>query len=879
MSKALSLDPGAIRRQGEVHLRPIPVNAYRASIDDEVARFGPEALIRILHDMLLVRAFETMLDRVKRGGEYHGIRYHHPGPAHLAIGQEAAAVGEAFLLGPDDHIYGSHRSHAEIIAKGLSTIAVADEDVLRCIMETYLGGDILQVVERHLPADDVLTRAIQFLLYGLLAEIFGRRTGFNRGMGGSMHAFFPPFGIYPNNAIVGASAGIAAGAALFKKLQTAPSLTPRDVGAGYPLGDARPRSLTPRRGGLAIANIGDGAIGSGPVWEALNFAAMRQFHTLWEEGYRGSLTPRSGGLPIIFCFINNFYAMGGQAVGETGGYDHLSRIGAAFNPENMHAETVDGNNPLAVVDAIRRKREVVESGNGPVLLDIQCYRQSGHSASDANVYRSREEIEAWRAVDPIVEYGERLQVGTALSGRAILDAATVERLAEQADELVADVFRLAVDPEISPRLDLGKDPDAIAKLMFSNTLRDPPSTPSPDLLIPLDDCSRVRQLATVARGFVPASPVARGSVPAAKAITLRDALFEAIAHHLAHDQLLIAYGEENREWGGAFGVYRGLAEMVPYHRLFNTAISEAAIIATAVGYALEGGRALVELMYADFIGRAGDELFNQLAKWQAMSGGVLQLPVVVRVSVGARYGAQHSQEWTALLAQIPGLKIVYPATPYDAKGLMASALSGSDPVIFFESQRLYDTPELFHEGGVPREYYRVDIGEPNVKRPGKHSVRSGSHSVGSGSDLTILTVGATLYRALETADRLAADFGIEAEVIDARSLVPFNYEPILASVKKTGRILLTSDASERGSYLATLAANIQEFAFDDLDAPVTIVGARNWIAPPAEMEKDYWPQPQHLLDAIHTRLLPLPGYTAGTRDNLARRIEAARRGV
>jgi 2-oxoisovalerate dehydrogenase E1 component len=196
---------------------------------------------------------------------------------------------------------------------------------------------------------------------------------------------------------------------------------------------------------------------------------------------------------------------------------------------------------------------------------------------------------------------------------------------------------------------------------------------------------------------------------------------------------------------------------------------------------------------------------------------------------------------------------------------MASALSGSDPVVFFESQRLYDTVELFKWDGVPRDFYRIPIGEPDIKRPGK--------------DLTIVTIGATLYRAIEAADRLSAEFGIEAEVIDARSLVPFDYEPLLASIRRTGRTLLTSDACERGSYLATLAANIQELAFDYLDAPVTIVGAPNWIAPPAEMEKEYWPQPEWLLDAVHTRLLPLTGYIAHRPESRERRIDAARRGV
>lgn len=823
MPKALVVDPETTRRPGRIDVRPIPINAYAVPFAEEIERLGAARLLRVLRDMLLVREFETMLDRLKRGDTYHGVRYNHLGPAHLSIGQEAAAVGQALVLGLDDHILGSHRSHAEIIAKGLSAIRQENEGRLQRAMEGYLGGNTLRVVETHLRAPDLETRGTQFLLYGLLAEIFGRRTGFNRGMGGSMHAFFPPFGIYPNNAIVGGSAGIAAGAALFKKLSRGP--------------------------GIVIANIGDGATGCGPVWEAMNFAGMRQMKTLWEPPYRG-------GLPVIFSFMDNFYAMGGQTVGETMSYDRLSRIGAAFNEDSLHAETVDGNDPLAVADAVRRKRRILEAGDGPALLDIQCYRQSGHSASDAGSYRSREEFDAWRAVDPIEEFAGKLRTA------GLLNDARRDEMHAWAVERVSEVCRLAVDPAISPRLDLDATPSAIADLMFSNEERDLAGAPSAPLVVPLEQSTRLRQIAGLSRSGVDEQGA---RLPAGKAVTMRDALFEAIAHHVARDERLVVYGEENRDWDGAFAVYRGLTELLPYHRLFNAPISEAAIIATAVGYALEGGRALVELMYADFMGRAGDEIFNQLPKWQAMSGGSLRMPVVCRVSVGNKYGAQHSQEWTALAAHLPGLKVVFPATPYDAKGLMASALAGDDPVIFFESQRLYDAVETLHAGGVPAEYYRIPLGSANVKRAGR--------------DVTILSAGATLPRALEAADRLAGEFGVEAEIIDARSLVPFDYETVLASVRKTGRILLTSDAVERGSFLCTLAAGIQEFAFDDLDAPVTLVGARNWIAPPTEMERFYVPQSEWLLDAIHTRLLPLPGYQPAQRRGASERIHEARWGV
>ena len=314
------------------------------------------------------------------------------------------------------------------------------------------------------------------------------------------------------------------------------------------------------------------------------------------------------------------------------------------------------------------------------------------------------------------------------------------------------------------------------------------------------------------------------------------------------DPTLVMYGEDVAYWGGAFAVTRNMVDSVPRHRLFNSPISESAIVGTAVGYAMAGGRAVIELMYCDFVGCAGDEIFNQLAKWQSMSAGLLRMPVVLRVSVGSKYGAQHSQDWTALIAHIPGLKAVFPVTPYDARGLMASALAGTDPVVFFESQRVYDFGERFHEGGVPTEYYEIPLGEPDIKR--------------KGTDITILTVGATLYKALEAANTLQEKYNISAEVIDARSIVPFNYDLVIESVKKTGRILLASDAVERNSVLKDMACNIQSLAFDYLDAPVTVVGSRNWITPAHELETHFFPQADWIIDAIHERILPLPGYTA-----------------
>ncbi|MBN1384746.1 MAG: hypothetical protein JW983_07700 [Elusimicrobia bacterium] len=342
-------------------------------------------------------------------------------------------------------------------------------------------------------------------------------------------------------------------------------------------------------------------------------------------------------------------------------------------------------------------------------------------------------------------------------------------------------------------------------------------------------------------------------VPKMKAFNFRDGVFEAMMHRFYIDPTMVAFGEENRDWGDAFAVYRGITEALPYHRLSNTPISEAGIVWAAVGYGLEGGRVVCELMCCDFLGRAGDKIFNQLSKWQSISAGILKMPVVVRISIGAKYGAQHSQDWSSIVNHIPGLKVVYPVTPFDAKGLMNKALSECDPVIFFESQKIYDYPELFNEGGVPEEYYEVNFGEPAVRKRGR--------------DITILSSGPFLYTAMEAAEILEKDYKISAEVIDLRSIVPLNYDIILESIQKTGKVLLGSEAVEKGSYMHNVASNITRLAFNFLDAPPVVIGSRNWITPAPELEDIFSPQKEWIVDAIHENIMPLAGYTVKTNQS------------
>ena len=811
MTKSLIIDPSQVRATGHIQFPDIPVNQYTFDLDTELGRYGKDGMVNMLHDMIVVRTFESMLDSIKKTGEWQGIAYNHKGPAHLGIGQESAYVGQASVLTPDDQVFGSHRSHGEILAKCYSAMRQIENGELENIMKTFLDGETLSFAEK-IDYKDTKDLTENFILFGALAEIFARKSGFNRGLGGSMHTFFLPFGSYPNNAIVGGSAPVANGAARFKRIN--------------------------RKPGIVVSNVGDAALACGPVWEAMTFASMDQFRTLWRE-------EDGGNPPILFNFFNNFYGMGGQTFGETMGYDILARVGAALNPEAMHAERVDGINPLAVADAVSRKKKILEEGRGPVLMDTITYRFSGHSPSDASSYRTKDEVELWENVDCITTYSDLL------ISNGLTTQSDIEDYTAALTEKLVKVLKLAIDEDNCPRVADGY----IDTVMFSNTPTE--KMEEGEAEIDLENNPRV---AAISRKIRTAKDENGKPVSKMKMYQFRDGLFEAMLHRFKEDPTMAAWGEENRDWGGAFAVYRGLTEALPYRRLFNSPIAEASIVGAGVGYAMAGGRAVVELMYCDFLGRSGDEVFNQMAKWQSMSAGLLKMPLVLRVSVGNKYGAQHSQDWSALTAHIPGLKVYFPTTPTDAKGMLNLALRGTDPVVFFESQLLYDKGEEFEPGGVPEGYYETPEGEPAIRR--------------EGTDITIAGYGATIYRALEAADVLQEKYGMSAEVIDLRFVAPLNYDKLIESVKKTGRLLLTSDAVERGNFLNTVAANVQTLAFDALDAPIAVVGSRNGITPGPELESYFFPQVEWIIDAIHERIVPLPGHVPSsnqTEGEIARR--------
>jgi len=805
MPKSQLIDPKKELAKGELILTPIPLNQYDKTLKDVKDDFKREDLINFYKDMRYIREFEMMIQGLRTVRNYNGVEYAYIGPAHLSIGQEGYAVGQAYVLDHNDFSFGTHRSHSEVLARSFSAIRKMSEKELEKVLSNFKDGMLLSKVQEFSNnKGNIRGLAVDFILYGFMCEIFGRKYGLTGGLGNSMHAFFAPFGLYPQNAIVGGSAGLATGAALFKRLND--------------------------KNGICVANIGDGSLSTGHVWEAINFASMGQFRLLWEERYKG-------GLPVIYNFLNNGYGMTGQTNCETMGYQVLARVGAAFNPEQLYAERVNGLNIFAVIDAFSRKKKMAQQKVGPFLIDMVTYRLCGHSAIDQNAYRTSDEVEIWAKYETLANYrGELVKLG-------IADKKMLDKMDDEIIDRITGVLVKASDIKFSPRMDLGSDPNAIAKLMYNNKQVKAMDSRKPEVIGNKEDNVRLKKISTKSRKAFnddgkPVSPIMTCSY--------RDAIYEALIDKFYEDPTMVLFGEDVREHGNAFGVLQGLYESIPRHRLFNTPIAEASIISAAVGYALSGGRAVPEIMWCDFVGRCADELFNQLAKWQGMSSGLISLPVVVRIMIGAKYGAQHSQDWTSLFAHIPGLKIVYPATPYDAKGLLCSALESTDPVVYFESQSLLDIGEQFAPNGVPKESYYIPIGEPEIKRHGK--------------DITIFTVGACLYQAIDASIVLMKNWGISAEVIDARSIVPFNYDPVLESVKKTGKIVIVSDACERGSLGKNFSSNITEMAFDDLDAPPVVLGSKNSVSPCLELEKFFYPQSEWIIDAIHQKIMPLDGH-------------------
>jgi len=608
-------------------------------------------------------------------------------------------------------------------------------------------------------------------VYRTIAELFGKETGYGKGRGGGMHIADFRVGHLGANAIVGGGIPIATGASMVCRIDEE------------------------MHKNIVCSFAGDGAYANGVVLETLNWAAQEQF--------TGELARTKYGLPIIYVIVNNHFGMTGRADGEVNGLDYLARRAAGFANNNMHAEVVNGMDVLAVRDAITRAKEIITKGEGPVLLELDTYRYYGHSLSDPrNEYRTREEEARWKEVDPVDVFRKELKTSKAFTEKQL------KAIEQKVADRNARAARRAAD---------APDPVAedVIKHMYTDTVCDvvPEQYSKPAIYQDLPVVKR-REGSTT---------------------TYRDAIKEGIMEEMVRDQRVLFFGEDVADYGGAFKLSKGFLESFGRDRVFNTPISEACICGNAVGMAMCGYRPVAELMYMDFALMASDQISNQAAKWHYMTGASTTVPMVVRCSVGGGkgYGGQHSQSLESMFAHIPGLYVAYPSNPYDAKGLIKTAIRNDNPVMFVEGQLLYN-----ERGFVPEEEYTIPFGEANIVR--------------EGSDVTFVVWGPAVSDAVKAAEALEAE-GISVEIIDPRTLVPFDWETVFESVKKTGRCVAISQCVDIGSFTGEIVSQVTAQCFDYLDAPVLKIGAKNGIAPQAHtLEAAFLPTVEDMINAARS---------------------------
>ena len=572
----------------------------------------------------------------------------------------------------------------------------------------------------------------------MMAELMGRETGYCRGLGGSMHIADLELNILGANGIVGASIPLSAGAALSVKL----------------------------RGGdqVVVAFFGDGGANQGLFYETLNLA------TVWK-------------LPMIFLCENNQYALN-TFFRKTTAVEQISQRAAAFG---IPGSTIDGNDVLAVYDAVGEAVARARAGEGPTLIEALTWRWGAHSMrGNLMEPRSREDMERWRDRDPIKRLLARIEAGS--KG----PRAQIEQLSRR------------IDDELDEAIAFGK------------------AGPEPAIA--------VAHAAVYAPHIAHTEPTSKGT----RELTFVQALNEAMHQELARDERVFVMGEDVALTGGIFQTTKGLLERFGPERVRDTPISEATFCGMGVGAAIAGLRPIVEIQIFDFVTFMMDMIVNQAAKFRYMNGGRHTVPIVIRGPQGGgiRLAAQHSQSLEAWFAHVPGLVVIAPSTPYDAKGLLTAAIRDDNPVMFLEHKMLY----LGATGPVPEEPYAIPIGKADVKRAGR--------------DVTVIATQNMVARTLAAATALERE-GISVEVIDPRTLRPLDTATILASVRKTHRLVIAHEGWKTGGFGAEVAALVAEYALDDLDAPIVRAAGLDLPMPYNDaLEREVIPSQERITDAI-----------------------------
>ena len=550
---------------------------------------------------------------------------------------------------------------------------------------------------------------------------------------------------------------------------------------------------------VVLTCLGEGSTSQGEFWEALNTASNRK-------------------LPVIFMVEDNGYAISVPVEVNTPG-GNISRLVANF--PNFHFEEVDGTDPVESLRAFQRAAEHCRAGHGPAFVHGHCVRIYSHSQSDDDkLYRSAAEREADAMRDPIHKMQMRLLREGILSDEQINE---LERDVEREAAEAADEALRAPLPEIT----------SIPRHVYSEDL-DPTRA----------EFATEQAQAGAGHGK---SANAKGGGPR----TMADLINFCLHDEMRRDPRIVVYGEDvadaSREKalsevkgkGGVFKLTSGLQSQFGSERVFNSPLAEANIVGRAVGYAVRGMKPVVEIQFFDYIWPAVHQIHNELALMRWRSNGTWAAPAVVRVPIGGYLtgGAiYHSQSGESFFTHIPGLRVVFPSNALDANGLLRTAIRCDDPVLFLEHKRLYR--ESYGRAPYPGPDFAIPFGKAKIVRPGTH--------------MTLITYGALVPRALQAAQTASRDKGIEVEVIDLRTLSPYDWEAIATSVKKTSRVIVAHEDMLSWGYGAEIAARIADELFEDLDAPVKRIGAMDtFVAYQPVLEDAILPQPDTVLKAIN----------------------------
>jgi 2-oxoisovalerate dehydrogenase E1 component len=662
-------------------------------------------------------------------------------------------------------------SHLYAGQEAVATGAIAAIEKSDVIGSTHRGhGHCGAIGNKH--AED--EKAHQEHWNRMMAELMGKETGYCKGRGGSMHIADVNKGNLGSTGIVGGNIPPAVGAAFAESYK--------------------------KSGAVVLSFFGDGSTNTGSFHESMNMASVLD-------------------VPLVAIIENNLYGMSvpfsGSEVEGAGCASNIEDIAERSAAYGVPAMIVDGQDVVAVYAAIKEAAEYARKNSQMIMVEAKTYRWYGHSRSDPRAYRTKEEEKMWKEQDPITVLSERLL------DEKLATKEEVEAIKTRAEKTIEDATQFGLDSPWPDVKDLCKDvyvEESYAADVIEADRRNAREVMEATAAFE-DAMSTVEGKTKKER-----TEKAKGKVKAdygMEVLLMKEAIIEAQAEEMRRDDRVIIEGEDVGLYGGAYGATKGLIDEFGPERVIDTAISEAAITGAAVGAAIRGLRPVAEIMYVDFVTIAMDQLMHNGAFNRYMFGGKAKVPMVLRTEggVGRCIAAHHSKSLESWLLNVPGLFVVMPSTPYDAKGLLKAAIRSDNPVVFIEHKATYG-----QVGAVPDEEYIIPLGVADIKR--------------QGNDATIVAYSRMTMYALEAAKELAGKAQIDAEVIDLRTLKPMDIAMVAESVKKTGRLVTVSEGFGMAGVGPEIVRQLFEYKFADgscgfdyLDGPPVNLAAAD-VPPP-----------------------------------------------